>query len=292
MAYCQPGLKPSPNDIFAHQHVYGFRMPNMIMSPRGSCLSVNFSIDNITFAWDCDEAAGQKWRRSLNGRIRSQQNTAKCLGFSDTGANGTLVEAVDCQAANARTWHIKQAEVRGLAGRCLTLHNGATTNGNAVVMAECNNSRSQQWSISRKGEIKYGPLRGTKCVNVVGGGTANGTKLEIRDCDNRFSQRFVFTGNKIRFAGKCVDVPAWFDADYWPNGAVGTNTNRNLPLDGAQLQMWDCLSEQFNQKFWFSGSLRANGRCLDLDNGSPNNGARIQTWDCLNNANQSWEFFF
>jgi Ricin-type beta-trefoil lectin domain len=356
MSYCQPGAKLSPNDIFAHQHVYGFRTPNTIMSTRGSCLSVNFGIDNFAFAWDCDEAAGQKWRRSLDGRIRSQENTSLCLGFKGRGANGARVEAVNCHARNTR-WDLERLELRGLAGKCLTLHNGQTTNGNALVMAECNDSPWQRWSISRIGEIKSGRFwdffdgavvddshdarfepheyderlrwdleqhhtvrptaalhqlraerldldldellldhgshrRHGKCVTVVEGETANGTKLEIRDCDHRASQRFLFTENNIRFGGKCVDVPAWRDADYWPEGTVGTDTNRNLPGDGAQLQMWDCLSEQFNQKFWFSGSLSAHGRCLDLDKGNPNNGTKIQTWDCLENTNQQWDIFF
>jgi hypothetical protein len=291
MAYCQAGSKLTPNDIFAHQHIYDFRLPDMIMSPRGSCLSVNFAIDNRAFAWDCDEAQGQKWRRSGDRRIHSLQDPSKCLGFRGSGTNGTQVEAVSCSDANTE-WDIRRAEVRGFAGKCLTLLNDSTTNGNAVVMAECDNSRSQRWAVSRKGEIRYREYFSNKCVNVVGGNTANGTKLEIRTCNNSAAQRFVFAENNIKFGAKCVDVPAWLDADYWPNGAVGTNTNRNLPSDGAQVQLWDCLPEQFNQKFWFSGSLRMNGRCLDLDNGSPNNGARIQIWDCLNNANQRWDILF
>jgi hypothetical protein len=290
MAYCDRGSKLTPNDILAHQHIYGFRTPDTIMSPRGSCVSVNFSVDNRTFGWDCDEAAGQKWHRSRNGRIQSQEDPSKCLGFGGKGTNGTQVEAVRCGGDNTR-WEIVGAEVRGFAGKCLTLLDGSTTNGNAVVMAECDDSASQRWSITRNGKITYGES-GRKCVTVEGGGTANGTTLEIRDCDEGASQRFVFAENNIEFGGKCVDVPAWIDTDYQPNGAVGTNTNRNLPLDGAQLQIWDCLTEQFNQKFWFSGSLRANGRCLDLENGSPDNGARIQTWDCLDNANQRWDIFF
>ncbi len=302
MAYCQPDQELSPNDIFAHQHVYGFRMPGMIMSPRGSCLSVNFAIDNFTFVWDCDEAAGQEWRRLLDGHIQSMQYASKVLGYSGAGANGKRVEAVNWWSDKAKEWDLVRTEVRGFAGKCLTLLDGDTSNGNAVVMAECDNSLSQRWRISRKGEIMYAGYSGPglinifslKCVTVAGGGTADGTTLEIRTCDGSASQQFSFTNNNIKQGGKCVDVPAWLDADYWPYGEVGIDTNRNLPRDGAQLQLWDCLSEQFNQKFWFSGFLRTRyeGRCLDLENGNSNNGTRIQVWDCLYNDNQRWEIFF
>ncbi len=293
MAYCQPGNKLSPNDIFAHQHIYGFRKPDMIMTPQGNCLTINFSNNNLAVTLDCDEAAGQKWRRSIDGVIKSQQDTSKCLGFSSRPAtNGTSVQGLTCGSSPVK-WDIEQAEVRGFAGKCLTLKDGNTANGTAVFFSECNGSAaSQKWSISSKGEIKFGALTSTKCINVASGNTANGTKTEIRDCDNSSSQRFSFANNNIKFGGKCLDVRAWNDATYWPNGAVGTNAAKNLPGDGAQLQIFDCLSNQFNQKFWLAGSLKTNGKCLDLENGSTANGTRIQLWDCLNNKNQRWAIFF
>jgi hypothetical protein len=131
-----------------------------------------------------------------------------------------------------------------------------------------------------------------KCVYVKNGRNARSDTLALAECDGSRGQRFTFANNRIKFEGRCVDVPATPDADYWPDGSVGTSTNRHVPTDGAQLQLRNCRPQQFNQKFWVSASLRANGRCLDLDQSGPSNGARIQTWDCLNSDNQRWDIFF
>jgi hypothetical protein len=293
MSYCSGKANPaalSPNDIYAAQHAYGFRPSDTIMSPRASCLAVNTSVDSFGFAWDCDEVIGQKWRRSLDGRFRFQQDTTKCLGFEGTGPNGTRVAAVDCTAANTR-WVLERVEVRGFAGKCLELRGGVTANGTPVIMTNCSGTTRQQWSIGSAGEIRYGALTSNKCVTVRGGGSSNGTPLEISDCNGSSSQRFTYASHNIQFGGKCLDVPAWWASSYFPNGTVGTAANPNVPQDGA-VHLFDCHSGQHNQKFWFSGSLRANGRCLDLQGGSMDNGARVQTWDCLNNENQRWDIRF
>ncbi|MFC5006455.1 family 43 glycosylhydrolase [Dactylosporangium cerinum] len=72
--------------------------------------------------------------------------------------------------------------------------------------------------------------------------------------------------------GKCVDV----------NGD-------DSGVNGAAVQLWDCLASAADQH-WTStgGTLRTLGRCLDVTGGSVVNGALVQLWDCNGGGAQQW----
>jgi hypothetical protein len=66
--------------------------------------------------------------------------------------------------------------------KCVDLLGGDTTNGNLIVIWDCNNGPSQQWHYDpfKSGYIRYAG-NPSKCVDLVGGDTTNGIKLQIWD---------------------------------------------------------------------------------------------------------------
>ena len=292
MSYCAGtgGVDLSPNDIVALQHAYGFPTERTVRTPRGNCVAVNSTSSSNAFQWDCDGAAGQKWDLTLDGRLKSNYYN-RCLGVTSS-ANGTPVKSMSCTDYRTK-WRLENVEIRGYGGKCLDLRGGNTADGTPVQTWECLGNSNQKWSYTTSGEIKFGSLSSNKCLTVANGSTANGAKLIIKTCDASYMQRFgMGSNNSLTYAGRCIDVPALPEPSYTPNPILGTKTSPNLPGNGSQLQVWQCVSNQYSQKWMFVGALKSNAypsKCMDLHMGGTENGESIQIWDCPGeNENQTW----
>ncbi|GAB3851081.1 hypothetical protein GCM10027610_077120 [Dactylosporangium cerinum] len=80
------------------------------------------------------------------------------------------------------------------------------------------------------------------------------------------------TGTITGPGGKCVDV-----------------SGDDVGVNGAAVQLWDCLASAADQHWTPSGgTLRTLGRCLDVTGGSVVNGALVQLWDCNGGGAQQW----
>jgi predicted alpha-1,6-mannanase (GH76 family) len=108
----------------------------------------------------------------------------------------------------------------GIAGKCLDVSGGNTTDGTAVQLWDCNGTGAQQWTASSNSTLQISG----KCLDATGQGTANGTKTELWDCNGGSNQVWQpHDGGYINPAsGRCLDDP----------GASTTN--------GTQLELWDC----------------------------------------------------
>jgi hypothetical protein len=117
--------------------------------------------------------------------------------------------------------------------KCVDLKDGNTANGSPVVIMDCNDGLSQQWSYNSfvSGEIKYrGDL--SKCIDLTGGDATNGVKLQLWDCNGHNNQMwwgggtYQYLSSMTGSSGekKCIDL----------YGADVTN--------GKQLELWDCVS--------------------------------------------------
>jgi len=86
--------------------------------------------------------------------------------------------------------------------RCLSGRWGA--DGVQLVIENCADSRTQQWSILADRTIRTVGL----CMDAAGGGTANLNPVQLAYCSGNSAQVFVYTAPLIvsRHAGKCVDV--------------------------------------------------------------------------------------
>ncbi|MEU5662351.1 ricin-type beta-trefoil lectin domain protein [Streptomyces longwoodensis] len=118
----------------------------------------------------------------------------------------------------------------GLAGKCLDVAGGATANGTAVQLYDCNGSAAQRWTVQPDGSVQ---ALG-KCLDVVSASTADGAKVQLYDCNGTGAQRWSYnaaTGDVVNTAAnKCLDVTG------------------NSTANGARAQIWSCTGAA-NQKW-------------------------------------------
>jgi lysophospholipase L1-like esterase len=129
------------------------------------------------------------------------------------------------QAADAAGWITPPVAVTrplqsGIAGKCLDVNGGSSTNGTAVQIWGCNNTGAQQWTVNPDGTLRAVG----KCLDATALGTANGTKAEIWDCNGGGNQQWqpYNGGYRNPASGRCLDDPA------------------SSATDGTQLALWDC----------------------------------------------------
>ncbi|MFC8225190.1 ricin-type beta-trefoil lectin domain protein [Streptomyces sp. NPDC057287] len=129
------------------------------------------------------------------------------------------------QAADAAGWISAPVatggQVRsGIAGKCMDVNGGNTTNGTAVQLWSCNSGEAQWWTARSDGTLR---ALG-KCLDAKGFGTANGTEVELWDCNGGTNQIWqVYNGGyRNPASGRCLDDPA------------------ASTTDGTRLVLWDC----------------------------------------------------
>lgn len=172
--------------------------------------------------------------------------------------------------------------------KCMELKGGDITNGNAVIIADCDGSTKQDWvfiQLQQSGIIQY-KKEPTKCLDLAGGNFQNGGDLEIWDCqggsDNQLFGFDANTGSIYLTANGgqfCVDL----------SGDDATS--------GNQLSIWECNG--LHNQLWNMGQLDVvyfftlqsnSGKCLDLDGGDTTDGTHLEIWDCNGLDNQRWVF--
>ncbi|WP_030351806.1 ricin-type beta-trefoil lectin domain protein [Streptomyces scopuliridis] len=118
----------------------------------------------------------------------------------------------------------------GLGGKCLDVAGGASANGTAVQLYDCNGSTAQRWTVGTDSTIRSLG----KCLDVTSASTANGAQVQLYDCNGSGAQQWTYnagTGDIVNTpADKCLDV-----------------TN-NSPVNGARAQIWTCTGAA-NQKW-------------------------------------------
>jgi hypothetical protein len=67
------------------------------------------------------------------------------------------------------------------------------------------------------------------------------------------------------------------------------DVNTGSTTNGTKVQVWDCNTTAAQQwSMQSDGSIRNQGKCLDLYNGF-GNGALLEIWDCNGGSNQKWQ---
>ncbi|TDV57853.1 lectin [Actinophytocola oryzae] len=111
--------------------------------------------------------------------------------------------------------------IGGLASKCVDVNQGATANGTAIQLYDCNSSAGQTWTLASDGSVR---ALG-KCVDVAGSGRADGTRIQLWDCNGTGAQQWWPKAGGALVnppSGKCLDVP---------------NSNT---ANGTQLQLYTC----------------------------------------------------
>ncbi|MCG5436201.1 ThuA domain-containing protein [Micromonospora foliorum] len=119
--------------------------------------------------------------------------------------------------------------IKGLAGKCLDVRNGATADGTQIQIYTCNSSTAQTWTVTPNSTIK---ALG-KCLDVSGSGTADGTKIQLWTCNGSGAQNWAAQSDgtlRNPSSGKCLDVSG------------------NNSADSTIVHLWTCLNAA-NQKW-------------------------------------------
>ena len=115
-----------------------------------------------------------------------------------------------------------QALVGEASGRCLDVPGGATTDGTAVALYDCNTGANQQWTSTAAGELR---VYGTSCLDALSQGTTPGTVVDIYTCNGGANQQWTLGADgtvRGRQSGLCLDV----------SGAATAN--------GSAVILWTC----------------------------------------------------
>lgn len=131
-----------------------------------ACLDIaNSSTANGTKVqlYSCNNTAAQKWaavfknaadKNPANGGIFFLNNyllgASKCLDIQSAGtANNTNVRLWNCNDGVAQMWRQGQngSLINPQSGRCLTAINDGTASGPALVIADCDSSNNQRWTL-------------------------------------------------------------------------------------------------------------------------------------------------
>jgi len=176
---------------------------------------------------------------------------------------------------SGRRWEMPDAAILGWGGLCLDAARDGAPAGTSAVLASCDASATQQWTVAFDGgEVRSGL---DQCLEARGDGVGAG--VELRACDpGRPRQRW-----RVR-----------------PGGQLETASGRCLRAQssrpGAALALAHCTDGPAspNQKWAFSGALvGAGGRCLDANDGRSElaEGARPHLARCSGDATQDWTYY-
>ncbi|MEU7851858.1 ThuA domain-containing protein [Micromonospora parva] len=151
------------------------------------------------------------------------------LYLTFTGSGTGLFDVDDFTLVKGSGGSTGVGPIKGLAGKCLDVRNGATADGTQIQIYTCNNSAAQTWTVTPNSTIK---ALG-KCLDVNGSGTADGTKIQLWTCNGTGAQNWAAQSDgtlRNPSSGKCLDVSG------------------NNSADSTIVHLWTCLNAA-NQKW-------------------------------------------
>jgi hypothetical protein len=253
-----------------------------LVGPGGNCAAVDLARNSNIFVRDCNAEPKPRWTLALaESRLRYRAQPDLCLGMPKR-KNGEFLQLIACSDPNS-AWSFQRIAIHGYSETCLDLLGGSTRPGSEIGVWDCLDNDNQRWHVNEGGEIRWTGLGGGKCLTLRS--AEDGAPATLHDCDGSAGQKFSFSENKIRYAGKCLDLR--------PQGNQDPKLAPVLPGNGWRMQLWPCDPAQFNQEFHLAGAIRHGSKCMDSRWGRVEDGSPVGAWDCVNNhTNQIWEVHF
>lgn len=197
----------------------------------------------------------------------------KCLDVWGGDVYQSIVVMHECHGAFNQTWTTSGDGGILAGGRCLAAEGGRTDNGTPVVLKPCDGNDSEQWILRQDGRIVNPPSR--RCITPVP--PEPNLLLRLQDCATDRSEQVFQTpdqrgrsGKLVGPGGNCLDVP-----DNDPRtGNVGLWT-----CNASVAQLWAMTGD---------GTLRGDGKCLDVKESGTANGHPVDLWECNGTQAQQW----
>lgn len=175
---------------------------------------------------DCNQTLGQVLQFK---NIEIRGFGGRCLDLANGNtANGTPVQMFDCFSERTlpaynpnQRWDVgPQGEIRFSKNpaKCVTVPNGAMTDGNKLVIWDCTLPNQQRFGFASTGSVTFGGGASPKCVDVRGprdadylsgkSGPANGAPVQLFTClAEQVNQKWAFSGQIRNELGLCLDRP-------------------------------------------------------------------------------------
>ena len=185
------------------------------------------------------------------------------------GASAKLPTSVFTMTATGSNWTLSPASS---SGQCLDA--GAGTNGTGIVMAACNGSAQQAWSISpdvQSGNFFVKVTSTNRCMTVRGGNTAAGAVMEIDDCTSSSSQKFAIQATVVG-----SDTSNQTSTGGSTGGTTGTGGSGGSTATFSSSRTYRMVPRH------------ATGESIDVSNNSQNNGTAVQQYGSWGTTSQAF----
>lgn len=200
----------------------------------------------------------------------------KCLDDRGNGsADLNPIEIWTCNGSAGQQWTVGSDGTVQINGKCLNV--SGTANGAKAALLSCNGSGSQQWRPKSGGQL-VNPQSG-RCLDDPGFSSTNGTQLDIWDCAGSANEQWTppyavpVTTGQVASRNKstlCID-------------------DRSSTVNGTAIQISTCNGTAAQSvTIAADGTLRIQGKCLDVTGYGTANGTKIDLWSCVGQTNQQW----
>ncbi|WP_158578524.1 ricin-type beta-trefoil lectin domain protein [Spongiactinospora rosea] len=138
---------------------------------------------------------------ATTGRI-----TGKAATVSDGMASVTATDGAGTTGRAFFSWSVHHGLITGPDNWCVDDWVGATTNGNRVIVYECNSGDTQRWTVRADDTLE---VKG-KCLTVAADATGDGSPIVIDECRRAASQIWQQSEDgtlRNPASGRCLNAP-------------------------------------------------------------------------------------
>lgn len=215
---------------------------------------------------------------ALTGPLTSSV-LGKCLDDSGNGsADLNPIDIWTCNGSAGQNWTVGSDGTVKINGKCLSVNGGGTANGTKVVLLTCNASNSQEWRPKTGGQLVN--TRSGRCLDDPGFSSTNGKQLDIWDCAGSANEQWTPPYAVPTTTGQ---ISSKLKGTMCVTDRLGSTAN------GTPIQLNTCNGSA-SQKITVAadGTLRIQGKCVDVPGFGTANGTKLDLWDCVGQTNEQW----
>lgn len=152
----------------------------------------------ITWTWDGKAQTVSGFGAAGKGAYTSGLNTGMCLDLNAANTTaGTAIQLWTCNGSKAQRFRVEDAVTTDttttgalqVAGVCVQPAGKAVAAGTAIVVAACDNTAGQQWTVTSTGGLKYAAT--SMCLVSPSNSTTTGVDLVLGACDGTTAQAWT-----------------------------------------------------------------------------------------------------
>ncbi len=214
-------------------------------------------------------------------------------------SQGTNLQLYDNNGSRGQLWTLNAdgTVTNPASGQCLSVNNGAQSNGSILHSWGCVDGPDQRWNWLYAGNNSW-QLQNTqsgRCLDANGGGASDrdGVNLQLWDCPTSTTHWVSPTtqNHPILTNGYLQNQTMALTCQ---NGNCASNSNLvKYSENGGANQKFT-----YNDKGDGTGTITNNGLCVDIVNGmsigsgASTNGTRLRTYACNNLPSQAWKWVY